>query len=275
MTCTSCRTVGDSGSKYCVVCGSLLPLDEDSAPYFASLFRDEQWEALEPAREVDEADIDTPTRPRTISAMRAVAGSPLSTRTSSPRRQKSVSRTSTEPMTPIAASTVASPRIPEPAPPPPPTVASRAAAPGSVDAESDSAPTTSVRRRSRALAIGAATLVLVTLFGAGSLVLALQSTPEDPVSTSVAITSETSVSPTTPDPPAGAIVCSEGIARNETTSCEFATNVAEQVHQAGDLQSFKISAYSPVTEQTYTMSCERDTWTRCIGGRNAVVYVLV
>jgi hypothetical protein len=65
--------------------------------------------------------------------------------------------------------------------------------------------------------------------------------------------------------------CGDGVFAGPNTSCPFAQNVREQYFSVpGD--SVEIDVYSPVTQQTYTMSCVRtgDRVT-CRGGNNAVV----
>ncbi len=289
MTCTACGAVCETGTKYCVICGALLPLDEDSANYFATLFLDQHWGSEVQPREIDEADVDTATRPRTVSAMRAMDGPASSARSTTPRRQKFAHRADTDPgatmpgKTPTGAeqrrvsdtSVIRPPAVPfettgsgrtvETRPPglPPASRAAASARPPSMGA-----------KRSRALVIGAVTLLMMTILGVGSLVMALQGTDATPVSSSAVVTTQTSASPTAVGLPSGAIACTETVARNQSTSCEFAANVAVQVRQAGDVDSFQVSAYSPVTKKSYTMTCQKDTWTTCTGGVNAVVYVL-
>jgi hypothetical protein len=60
-------------------------------------------------------------------------------------------------------------------------------------------------------------------------------------------------------------------AGNSDTSCEFAMNTAEVYHTHGN-GSNPFSVYSPVTGQTYTMTCT-DAGSVCQGGNNAVVYL--
>ena len=55
------------------------------------------------------------------------------------------------------------------------------------------------------------------------------------------------------------------------TSCEFAMNTAEVYWNYGD-GSHPFSVYSPVTGQTYTMTCT-NAGSVCQGGNNAVVYL--
>lgn len=106
--------------------------------------------------------------------------------------------------------------------------------------------------------------------------------------------SETQPAPTTSAPsateptmepfPASATVCpvtgpahgnyARSAAGTSATSCEF----AESVRHTYGLQSKRgdgvvIEAYSPVTEVTYTMTCNGDGLVTCRGGNNAVVYL--
>ena len=58
------------------------------------------------------------------------------------------------------------------------------------------------------------------------------------------------------------------------TSCEFAESVRSQfVHQAVRGRTVTVNAYSPVTQQTYLMSCSGNRVVTCIGGNNAVIYL--
>ena len=58
---------------------------------------------------------------------------------------------------------------------------------------------------------------------------------------------------------------------NSDTSCEFAMNTAEAYHTYGN-GSDPFSVYSPVTGQTYRMTCT-NAGSVCQGGNNAVVYL--
>jgi hypothetical protein len=65
--------------------------------------------------------------------------------------------------------------------------------------------------------------------------------------------------------------CGDGVFAGANTSCPFARNVRDGYFAVpGD--SVEIDVFSPVTGQTYTMSCVRtgDRVT-CRGGNNAVV----
>ncbi len=58
-------------------------------------------------------------------------------------------------------------------------------------------------------------------------------------------------------------------ANNAGTTCSFALNVAEQYRASGGASTIQV--YSPVTKQTYTMSCVGASATTCTGGNNASV----
>jgi hypothetical protein len=70
----------------------------------------------------------------------------------------------------------------------------------------------------------------------------------------------------------GGDAVSGGISVNSVTSCPFAENV-ESAWTSGDSGSDTVNAYSPVTDQTYTMYCApSDTgYEVCTGGNNAYV----
>ena len=83
----------------------------------------------------------------------------------------------------------------------------------------------------------------------------------------------------TPTPvafPAGATQCSDSVAVNSSTSCQFALNV-ETAFKASSASggTVQVTATSPVTNKTYSMSCVVATGsvTTCTGGNNAVVYL--
>ena len=64
--------------------------------------------------------------------------------------------------------------------------------------------------------------------------------------------------------------CGSGVtANNAGTTCSFALNVAEQYRASGGASTIQV--YSPVTKQTYTMSCVGASATTCTGGNNASV----
>lgn len=234
-----------------------MPLDEDSVAFFSTIFRDEPV-TPEPS-EIDdpehpEADVPTSVRP---SARRpaSVSGADMGAADTDDSGPHTVIM-SPPPVPSSWESVPASPNRQTPASPP---------TPGKKD------PPRGPRKRSRALAIGAATLILVMVFGTGFLASTLGRTTV-PSSATTQPTSATTETPTA-SPPAGAVLCSADVARNHTTSCEFAANVAIAVRQAGDTDPLSVSAYSPVTKKTYSLTCQRGTWIACTGGVNAVVYV--
>ena len=65
------------------------------------------------------------------------------------------------------------------------------------------------------------------------------------------------------DPALAAGSCGGGIGINAHTSCAFAQNVVDrynqQAQQAGTPGTFAVSAYSPVTNQSYTDTCSYDS----------------
>lgn len=73
-------------------------------------------------------------------------------------------------------------------------------------------------------------------------------------------------------PPAAApSTCGDGVSVNSSTSCPFGRNVAEAYRGSGGASSIEV--FSPVTKQTYTMSCSGGIPTVCRGGNNAVVTI--
>ena len=66
--------------------------------------------------------------------------------------------------------------------------------------------------------------------------------------------------------------CGGGLSTGPDTSCPFAHNVRAAYQASGDASS--ISAYSPITGETYVMSCGpgADVEVVCTGGNNASVY---
>lgn len=82
--------------------------------------------------------------------------------------------------------------------------------------------------------------------------------------------------------PSGAYECtdagggsySSAAVGSSQTSCEFARSVwSEYVGSGGGGAPMVISAYSPVTGISYTMSCSGGAVVTCTGGNNAVVYI--
>ena len=73
-----------------------------------------------------------------------------------------------------------------------------------------------------------------------------------------------------PTPTSGRTSCGDGIAVGPNTTCSFARNVRDAYRESGG--SSTIEVYSPVTGETYTMSCTAGVTTVCSGGNNATVY---
>jgi hypothetical protein len=72
--------------------------------------------------------------------------------------------------------------------------------------------------------------------------------------------------------------CGGGVYANSNTSCPFAQNVANKWQSANSqgaasaAQSWVIDVWSPVTNQNYTMTCEREgDAVICRGGNDAAV----
>jgi hypothetical protein len=80
--------------------------------------------------------------------------------------------------------------------------------------------------------------------------------------------------PTSSQPtlPADATTCSATVSVGSVTSCPFGINVADAYERSGG--SSTVTAYSPVTEQVYTMTCEGFEPVLCAGGKHAEVYIL-
>lgn len=71
--------------------------------------------------------------------------------------------------------------------------------------------------------------------------------------------------------PSDARDCGSGIyAKESTTSCAFALNVAKEFFSRG---GGTFDAFSPTTGQTYTMTCTSAEAVICTGGNDAVVYI--
>jgi hypothetical protein len=109
--------------------------------------------------------------------------------------------------------------------------------------------------------------------GATSIVIARQSSSQQPARVRVA-----PVSPAVNPAPnndsgvyAGAATtsCGQGLSVGPDTTCPFAADVraAYESHGPG-----VVEAYSPVTAQTYAMSCSAGSSVVCTGGQNASVY---
>jgi hypothetical protein len=68
----------------------------------------------------------------------------------------------------------------------------------------------------------------------------------------------------------GSTSCDAGLSVNSVTSCPFARNVRSTYESSGGASS--IDVYSPVTGQTYRMSCSSGLPVVCTGGNGAAVY---
>lgn len=75
-----------------------------------------------------------------------------------------------------------------------------------------------------------------------------------------------------PAPPSGGTgaSCGGGVSVNSVTTCPFAANVAAAFYDSGP---GTVYATSPVTGQTYAMSCSAGVPTVCTGGNGAAVYI--
>jgi hypothetical protein len=71
----------------------------------------------------------------------------------------------------------------------------------------------------------------------------------------------------------GGDAASGGISVNSVTSCPFAEDVESAWNSSADTGSGTVAAYSPVTDQTYTMYCTPSGtgYEVCTGGNNAYV----
>jgi len=120
-----------------------------------------------------------------------------------------------------------------------------------------------------AIAAVAVVAGLVIVLSAGN---SSSSSPTGSTSTpTVTVTTAT----TTSEPPPVALPgerCSSTVsADDKTTSCPFALNVATEYDRVGSNTSF--SAYSPTTQQSYTMRCASGELIVCTGGNQATVYL--
>ena len=87
---------------------------------------------------------------------------------------------------------------------------------------------------------------------------------------SSAVSSPTASRPSTPTRlpwPAYALSCGADVAVNKQTSCAFAVVVLGKVDRTRT-DPFEVTAVSPVTQQTYTLSCTRPDFIVCTGGRS-------
>jgi serine/threonine protein kinase len=79
-----------------------------------------------------------------------------------------------------------------------------------------------------------------------------------------------------PGAPSGMRPCDQNISANSATTCPFAENVfqsyAGNYQSNGEQSDVTVSAYSPVTSTSYSMTCVTDgTTVDCTGGNNAFV----
>lgn len=70
---------------------------------------------------------------------------------------------------------------------------------------------------------------------------------------------------------AASISCGDGLSVNNHTSCPFARAVRDAYESSGGEST--VVAYSPVTNQAYTMTCTSGIPTVCRGGNDAVVAI--
>jgi hypothetical protein len=75
-----------------------------------------------------------------------------------------------------------------------------------------------------------------------------------------------------PSAPPSTSSCGDGLSVGPNTSCEFARSVRD-AYLGSDGGSATIEAYSPVTQQSYTMTCSAGAPTTCTGGNNASVFI--
>lgn len=73
-------------------------------------------------------------------------------------------------------------------------------------------------------------------------------------------------------PPSSTSSCGDGLSVGPNTSCAFASSVREAYFDNGG-GSGTVQAFSPVTGETYTMSCTAGAPTTCTGGNNASVFI--
>lgn len=88
-------------------------------------------------------------------------------------------------------------------------------------------------------------------------------------------TPSSTLPPAVPWPPDGTAECadSKSVAVNSVTTCNFAMNVLDAYYSSD--QASEISAYSPQTQTSYTMTCavRAANLVVCTGGTNAEVYI--
>jgi hypothetical protein len=66
--------------------------------------------------------------------------------------------------------------------------------------------------------------------------------------------------------------CGDGLSVGPNTSCEFARSVRDAYFGNGG-GSVTFEAYSPVTQEFYTMDCRAGAPTTCTGGNDAAVFI--
>ena len=127
-------------------------------------------------------------------------------------------------------------------------------------------------------------LLVAALIGLGIYYFGFANKNDDATAASPSTTTLTSTVPPTGQPaqtgpaapPAGSTPCSSVVGIGSgVTSCEFAANVrAAYLASGADGASRVVSATSPVTGQTYQMSCGPESGiVVCRGGNNAVVHI--
>lgn len=72
--------------------------------------------------------------------------------------------------------------------------------------------------------------------------------------------------------PAGSKPCGSGVSVGPATTCPFAQNVKQAYEESETSGAADVSAYSPVTGQSYNMHCTGGAMHACTGGNNASVY---
>jgi Glucodextranase, domain B len=122
-----------------------------------------------------------------------------------------------------------------------------------------------------------------TLHGGKTTIDVIGSAPrETPGSTSIVVARQSSAgpgatpravppaaTPEAPNPGSGETACAGGLWVGPNTTCAFAENVRNAYEASGP---GAVSAYSPVTNTTYVMSCSTGPSVVCTGGNAASVY---
>lgn len=89
-------------------------------------------------------------------------------------------------------------------------------------------------------------------------------------------TTTTTAAPGTPPassaPPSSSSSCGGNLSVGPNTSCAFGILVERAYFQSGGGSGI-VNAYSPVTQQTYVMTCTAGAPTICRGGNNASVFI--